>query len=493
MSTRRGSSWSAAPARSSRARPAFARSLVLAAAVMLVSEACGSRRTYDELLAGEAGPAPTAAPSAGGGSAGGTASPGADAAVDLGTPTTTTPSLDPSASGTPAADAGPPGGAPPITGGTGNQAPACTESKAPIVIGSVGTQTGVVGGTISPGPTGVKAWAAAVNARGGIRCHPVKYVVADDGGDPARHQALVRQLVEQTKVVAFVQMDAPLTGQASVAYLTGKQIPVVGHEGGSPWFYDNPTYFAATSSGDVSLEAVYAVVADTANRTSKTRVATISCVEAAICSRFNDVVPAFATKYGGQIVYRAQASLVQPDYTAACRAAKEAGAEILVVFLDGSSVQRTARSCGSVEFHPQLVVPALSMIPALQPDPNLDGMVGVVITAPWTLTGVPAVAEHVRAMAQYAPGAPPGAESIAGWTSAKLFEAALANAPEPITPQGILEGLWSIQGDDLGGLTYPVGFTRGQTMAKRYCVWSVVLQDGKYSSAGRESPKCAAL
>ena len=259
---------------------------------------------------------------------------------------------------------------------TGPSAQACTVSKAPIVIGSVGTQTGVVGGAISPGPTGVKAWAAAVNAQGGIRCHPIKYVVADDGGDPARHQALVRQLVEQTKVVVFVQMNAPLTGQASVAYLSGKQIPVVGHEGGSPWFYDNPTYFAATSSGDVSLEGVYAVVVDAAKQANKTKIATISCVEAAICSRFNDVVPAFVPKYGGQIVYRAQASLVQPDYTAVCRAAKDAGAEVLVVFLDGSSVQRASRSCGSVEYHPQIVVPALSMIPALQSDPNLEGAGG---------------------------------------------------------------------------------------------------------------------
>ena len=470
-------------------RPASIRGLVLAIALLLVCAACGSRRSYDELLAGEAAPVPTTAPATSGNPAVGPAD-GVATTIDLGAPPTTT-ALGAAAPASVAPASGAPGNSPPNRSGAGTQA--CTASKAPIVIGSVGTQTGVVGGAISPGTTGVKAWAAAVNAKGGIRCHPIKYVVADDGGDPARHQALVRQLVEQTKVVAFVQMDAPLTGQASVAYLSGKQIPVVGHEGGSPWFYDNPTYFAATSSGDVSLEGVYAVVADAAKQANKTKIATVSCVEAAICSRFNDVVPAFAPKYGGQIVYRAQASLIQPDYTAVCRAAKDAGAEVLVVFLDGSSVQRTARSCGSVDYHPQLVVPALSMIPALQSDPNLEGVVGAIITAPWTLSAVPAVAEHQRAMAQYAPGAPPGAESIAGWTSAKLFEAALANVPEPITSQGILEGLWSIKGNDLGGLTYPVAFTKGQTMAKRYCVWAVVLHTGNYSSAGLETRKCAAL
>jgi branched-chain amino acid transport system substrate-binding protein len=468
------------------------RGLVLAIALMLVCEACGSRRSYDELLAGEAAPVPTtglaASPDPGAGSTGGEVG----TAIEPGAPTTTTAPVGGAVPTSIAAGSGAPGTSPPnAAGGAGAQA--CTGSKAPIVIGSVGTQTGVVGGAISPGPTGVKAWAAAVNAKGGIRCHPIKYVVADDGGDPARHQALVRQLVEQTKVVAFVHMDAPLTGQASVAYLREKQIPVIGHEGGSPWFYDNPTYFAATSSGDVSLEGVYAVVADAAKQAGKTKIATISCVEAAICSRFNDVVPAFAPKYGGQIVYRAQASLVQPDYTAVCRAAKDALADVLVVFLDGSSVQRTARSCDSVDYHPQLVVPALSMIPALQSDPNLEGVVGAIITAPWTLGAVPAVAEHLRAMAQYAPGAPPGAESIAGWTSAKLFEAALANVPEPITSQGILEGLWAVNGNDLGGLTYPLAFAKGQTMAKRYCVWAVVLHDGKYSSPGLEARKCAAL
>jgi hypothetical protein len=56
----------------------------------------------------------------------------------------------------------------------------------------------------------VAAWAAAVNATGGLNCHPVKYIIEDDGGDPSRNQALTQQLVEQDHVIALVHVDAPL-------------------------------------------------------------------------------------------------------------------------------------------------------------------------------------------------------------------------------------------------------------------------------------------
>ena len=73
-----------------RPRPGIVRGLVLAIALMLVCEACGSRRSYDELLAGEAAPVPTtglaASPDPGAGSTGGEVG----TAIDPGAPTTTT-------------------------------------------------------------------------------------------------------------------------------------------------------------------------------------------------------------------------------------------------------------------------------------------------------------------------------------------------------------------------------------------------------------------
>ena len=57
------------------------------------------------------------------------------------------------------------------------------------MIGSVGEYSGLLGPILAPGVKSVQAWVAATNAKGGLNCHPVKLVVYDTGGDPARNQA----------------------------------------------------------------------------------------------------------------------------------------------------------------------------------------------------------------------------------------------------------------------------------------------------------------
>src|SRR5205807_8189882 len=70
-----------------------------------------------------------------------------------------------------------------------------------------------------PGPT---------NASGGIGGRPIRVKVGDDANDPEKHLRLVREMVEQERVVAFAGMPAVDTQGASVKYLESKGIPVVG-------------------------------------------------------------------------------------------------------------------------------------------------------------------------------------------------------------------------------------------------------------------------
>ena len=82
-----------------------------------------------------------------------------------------------------------------------------------VVIGSVGTLSGPAGATIGQVATGVQVWARFINKRGGVRGHPVRLITQDDGGDPARHRAIVQDLVESRHVIAFVGNPEALTGQ----------------------------------------------------------------------------------------------------------------------------------------------------------------------------------------------------------------------------------------------------------------------------------------
>ena len=100
-----------------------------------------------------------------------------------------------------------------------------------------------MGSIVAGGMKAVQAWTSRINATGGLRCHPVKYVVADDGGDAARNRALSQRLVEQEKVLAFVYNGGPVTAAASASYLNEKHIPAIGQEGGHMFTYESPMHF----------------------------------------------------------------------------------------------------------------------------------------------------------------------------------------------------------------------------------------------------------
>ena len=88
----------------------------------------------------------------------------------------------------------------PVAGATAATKPKGT----PIVIGVIGSFTGPQASSSRQAQTVAPAWAKYVNGLGGINGHPVKVVLADDGGDPAKAQAAEKTLVDQNNVVAIV-------------------------------------------------------------------------------------------------------------------------------------------------------------------------------------------------------------------------------------------------------------------------------------------------
>jgi branched-chain amino acid transport system substrate-binding protein len=453
----------------------------------IAAGACGSRLPEERLVA--AARAGSSAAQAGHERAtdvvaGEQGAPSEAAIADPGTPTTTAHASSEDAHGD-AAGSGP--SADPV-------APAgarCTAPKSELRIGAVGEMSGVVGSVLADSPKAVQAWVASVNASGGINCHPIKYFVADDGGDPSRNQAIVKQMVEQDHVVAFVQMVAPLAGQASVDYLTRKGIPVIGDGDGEPWFYDSPMYFPQVSSGDGLILAAYAAAGTAARAAGKQNLAVLTCVEAQVCKRAYELAASYATKFGMKVVHRSQASLAQPDFTSICLDAKSAGADIFFVGMDANSTVRLARSCRAVNYTPQYAMVASSNGPQVQSDPNLDGAVIGSVTIPWFFTANPAVVEYQTTLKRFGPGVPVNPASLIGWVSAKLFELATRNLPDPPTSQAILDGLWSIKNDDLGGLTGPLTFTKGQNAPKQFCYWLVQIKGGQYVTPNGAERACA--
>jgi branched-chain amino acid transport system substrate-binding protein len=313
---------------------------------------------------------------------------------------------------------------------------------------------------------------------------PVSLIVADDGADPARHQSLVQQLVEEKGVIAFVYNSAPLSGQSSLKYLTDKRVPVIGSELAGQWFYESPMFFPQASTG---LALVYNSVAGVAAEVvpqGKTKVAFLNCQEAQYCTDADRLWPQIAPQLGFKVVSRARASLAQPDFTAECLGAKNAGAQVLIMAMDSNSVGRVASSCARADFRPVLSWASSVTLDRHKDDPNLEGAVIPVPLEPWFLTDKPAVAQFVETLKRYAPGVLPGGSSENGWVAGKLFEKAAAAVPATGKPTsaGLLDGLWGIRNETLGGLTYPLTFNRDQKATQVNCWYPVVIGKGSFNS-----------
>jgi branched-chain amino acid transport system substrate-binding protein len=326
-----------------------------------------------------------------------------------------------------------------------------------------------------------------MNDRDGLNGHPVRLLTADDGADPARHRAQVQEMVERDHVIAFVSNQAPFTEAQSVDYHNRVGVPVIGGEGSGQFFYESPTHFAAFPH-DVALFKIW--LASPARQLvpeGKTRLATLTCQEATACEGADATWKKYADEVGFQLVYRARSSIAQPDYTAECLNAKSAGAQVLVISMDGNSVSRIITSCSRQGFRPTYAIPSHAANPSLLQSPDFEGATVTSQAFPWFAGDTPARAEFQKAMATYRPGVPLAGSHTLGWTAAKLFERAAENIPEPPTAAAVLEGLWRIHGDDLGGLTYELDFNRGRPREQRVCWFEVRVLQGRYAAPGRSN------
>ena len=352
----------------------------------------------------------------------------------------------------------------------------------PVVLASVGTYSGPVGAASNPILLGVQVWVRHINRTGGLQGHPVALVVYDDGGDPARHRAQIQDAVEQRHAIAFLGNMAPLTGQASVQYVTAHRIPVIGGTGGEGWAYTSPMFFPPLPQGPLLARTLPSGLAEQVIPKGKTKLGTLVCAEAQICSDGARAFEESAGAVGFNYVYKAKFSIAQPDFTAECLAARNAQVEVLFVLADQNSVGRVAAGCLRQAYRPVFGIAGQVLVDRQKDDPNLDGLVGIAPVFPGFQDGTPASDEFQQAMRAYGGSGAERLPAASGWVAAKLFEKAAARLSEPPTSEAILAGLWSIKNDTLGGLTGPLTFVQNQPPTNAVCWWPVVVHNRTFVS-----------
>lgn len=468
------------------------------AAVLLVAlgaSACGSRLSYDEIVTRQAAAPGSAAVTAqdpgdpagltGGSSdiAGAPAAPG-DAAADQpataessGTAAQTAEQPALAAPGAVAPGGG--SGKAPGAAGTSAGGKSCTGKESPVKVGHIGTYSGPAGASYKGADVMAQVWARDVNARGGVNCHPVQIFVANDDGNPARTRSIAKDMVENKGVIAFVSPLLPLSLSGLTPYLEERKIPAVGGDGLSRAWWESKVLFPQTT---YFVDTAVAVARISVQRYDKRKVGTMTCREVAGCPEAKAILadPANEKRGGYEVVSAAEVSLTQPDYTAECLSARDAGAQMLWLGLDAESVSRVARSCGSQGYYPLIGYVSTGLQLSLADDPNIKELASAAPVFPFVANDFPAAQAFQAAAKRYAPDLRLNGMAAQVWAGGKLFEAAAKDLPADPKPSHVMDGLYRLKNENLGGLVSPLTFTRGQLPAKSGCYFSLAIRKNAF-------------
>jgi branched-chain amino acid transport system substrate-binding protein len=458
--------------RQTRARVA---SIAAVVALALVTAGCGSRLSSEEIRAESSieGTPDTNDVTGSAATAGGTAT---DAPAD-GTADTT-----PDAAAAGAAAASTEGGAVAARAATAAGGP-----KATIVIGYIGWLSGTGGETMAPTRDAWVAWSRTINAKGGINGHPVQLLVGDHGGNESRAVSIARDFVENKGAIALTQGSG---GPAIGEYAKSKSVPVIGTVlTGGAW-NTNPMLFPPFGANDAGSFGAARLI----KRTGKTKMASIFCAESPDCEDGSKRIQRAAEAEGLQMVSQQRYSVTAPDYTAECIQMRSSGAEVVYPTGDTGSMIRMARACSRQNFRPIWVSP--TMDDSVASVPEFEGAIAITPVFPWFMRSEnPAIAEYAAAIGKYAPARLTKGNIFMSeaWVSAKLFERAAQKVGDKPTSQDILNALWSMRGETLGGLTNGRAartFNRDQATPETFCVYDTRLVGGKWTAPQGLDPIC---
>lgn len=351
----------------------------------------------------------------------------------------------------------------------------------PIRLGNIGNYSGPVGSSLAGGRSAIQAWVRWVNEREAIAGHPVELVTADDGSDPARNLALTRDMVENQKVVAFIANAIPISAGGARTYLEERRIPVVGGDLIDEIWEGSKMFFPQGTPAGPLFEGI----AKTGALTGKRKLGMFYCAEATACRRAYDVMftGGAAARAGLEPVYAAQISVAQPDFTAECLQAQSRGVEILAIGADTNTVRRIGDSCGRQGYRPQWLSGSMTTSADLVEDRDLDNLMLVVPTFPFTLEGC-AATEYHAALARHAANLTLSAATSAMWTAGKLFERAVGRTATPgrdVTTEDVLAGLWSIRDETLDGLAPPLSYVVDRPTPPPPCYFVVQSRGGRWA------------
>lgn len=362
-------------------------------------------------------------------------------------------STDPASSDRPCAN--PDTAVTPVSG----PAPTGPATGDPIKIGAIGSYSGAQGDSIGAMDDTLKAWAAYTNANGGINGHPVELTVVDDRGDTAAAVTAANQMIKDG-IIAFVGTGSTVD-QAWASVASKANVPVIGSANYNPSFLAEPCFF---STGAQVPQMVYGALA-AAKKAGVTKLGVLYCSGDAEtpCSNFAKLFEGISAATV-KIPFVLNQSIPGNNPTAAlCLAAKNKGADGLIIIENSAIVAKFADICAQQNYRPIQVNVSGTSGAAWTESENMNGAIAAVSTAS-RASDIPPIATMVAALKKYAPGVVTGDQyntlDVDAWAGGQMFARVgeVAGLTPDSTSEDVLAGLYALEGETLNGLTVPITY-----------------------------------
>jgi branched-chain amino acid transport system substrate-binding protein len=344
--------------------------------------------------------------------------------------------------------------------GAGSSASAAEAAHTPILVGNIGSYSGVEASSQTAAPIVLKAWSSWVNAHGGLNGHPVELIVKDIGADPSGGLAAVKELVEQDHVVAIVG-EEDNNDSTWASYVASTGVPVIGGQSLDLPFMTNPDFYPVGTNifADIYGQELLA-------KKLGPKLGLLYCAESPQCAGIAPITRLIATSTGLQVPVSVEVSATAPNYTAACEQLKSAGVRTYSIADNSAVVLRIAHECALDGLKATPIGGDGAITTAWLKEPAANGGLDAELDLPFFDNSISASKEMQQAIKKYAPNLNGLNEPVGmyAWVSGKLLEKAVSAIPAgvPITPQSIKTGLYTLKGQTLGGLTPPLTFTPGK-------------------------------
>ncbi len=288
----------------------------------------------------------------------------------------------------------------------------------------------------------------------------VNVIVKDDGDNTGTSLAEVEGFISNDHVVAI--SDNTNVDESWASYAKDHGVPVIGQITSSSEMYSNPDFFPeGQTQPSVNTAEAYA-----AKKMGGTKLALLYCAEAAVCAQGVAPLRTAAQKLGLQFVYNTAITYDAPNYTAQCLAAKAAGANVLWIAQSVSATLNAGTNCYTQGYTPIELDDDGGITFGVLKNPAFNNhMISVQPDTPFSVTSTPGMKDMYAALKKYDPSALTptnlGEEIEQAWAAGALLQAA-AKGGGGTTSADLINGLYSLHGTTLGGLTPPLTYHRGQ-------------------------------